>query len=167
MQQLRYCVAHTLTGRYVYNQKMELLHMERYAYFSPEIVSAEELRGAYAFATDIAKKHNSRLTVLVNSISNSEQFLKKIFSEQETNKLRRYKAIVKNGLDIELKSPDGFKDYQSYGVILAIHSSPKAINKIESNDQTKAVVAVAEVNELAGHLVEWKNAKGVVELKQQ
>ncbi|WP_028114877.1 hypothetical protein [Ferrimonas kyonanensis] len=141
--------------------------MERYAYFSPTIVSPEELRGAYAFAVDIAKKHRSRLTVLVNSISNSEQFLEIIFTEQEKNKLRRYETITKNGLEVELKSPDGFKDYQSYGVILAIHSSPKAINKIESNDQIIAAVAVAEVNELAGHLVEWKNAKGVVELKQQ
>ncbi|MGS0677146.1 hypothetical protein [Shewanella sp. 125m-1] len=107
------------------------------------------------------------MTVLVNSISNSEQFLEKIFTEQEKNKLRRYETITKNGLNVELKSPNGFDDYQSYGVILAIHSSPKAINKIESNDQTIAVVAVAEVNELAGHLVEWKSANGVVELKQQ
>ncbi|GLT19925.1 hypothetical protein GCM10007938_37080 [Vibrio zhanjiangensis] len=141
--------------------------MERYAYFSPAIVSAEELRGAYAFAVDIAKKHNSHLTVLVNSISNSEQFLEKIFTEQETNKLRRYETIVKNGLSIELKSPDGFKDYQSYGVILAIHSSPKAINKIESNDQTLAVIAVAEINHLAEHLTNWKTEKGVKEFKQQ
>ena len=144
-----------------------VIHMERYAYFSPTIVSEEELKGAYAFAVDIAKKHNSRLTVLVNSISNSEQFLEKIFTEQEKNKLRRYETITKSGLDVELKSPDGFKDYQSYGVILAIHSSPKAIKSIESNDQTLAVVAVAEVNQLAGHLVEWKNEKDAVELKQQ
>jgi hypothetical protein len=141
--------------------------MERYAYFSPTTVSPDELKMAYVFAVHIAKKHSSRLTVLVNSISNSVQFLEKIFTEQEANKLTQYETITKNGLVIDLKSPVGFKDYQSYGVILAIHSSSKAINKIESNNQVIAVVAVAEVNERTGHLVEWKNEKGVVELKKQ
>ncbi|AUJ70231.1 hypothetical protein [Pseudoalteromonas sp. NC201] len=141
--------------------------MERFAYFSPELISGDELRAAYTFAVKMAKEKNAPLTVLVNSIGTCSQFLEKIFSEVEKNKLRRYETITKNGVDVQLKSPDGFKDYQPYGVILALHSSPKAIQKIESNDQTIAVIAVAEINHLAEHLTNWKTEKDVKELKRQ
>lgn len=141
--------------------------MERFAYFSPDIISGEELKAAYAFSLKIAKEKNVPLTVLVNNIGTCSQFLDKIFTEVEKNKLKRYEAITKNGVNIQLKSPDGFKDYQSYGVILALHSSPKAIQKIESNDQTVAVIAVAEINHLADHLTNWKTEKDVQELKRQ
>ncbi|EOD5343928.1 hypothetical protein ACJXWG_004524, partial [Vibrio parahaemolyticus] len=149
------------------NIKMEIVSMERFAYFSPELISGDELKAAYAFAVKIAKEKNAPLTVLVNSIGTCSQFLEKIFTEVEKNKLRRYETITKNGVNIQLKSPDGFKDYQSYGIILALHSSPKAIQKIESNDQTIAVIAVAEINHLAEHLTNWKTEKDVKELKRQ
>ena len=141
--------------------------MERFAYFSPELISGDELRAAYEIKTKIAKEKNAPLTFLVNSIGTCSQFLEKIFTEVEKNKLRRYETISKNGIDIQLKSPDGFKGYQPYGVILALHSSPKAIQKIESNDQTIAVIVVAEVNHLAEHLTNWKTEKDVKELKRQ
>ncbi len=143
------------------------MNMERFAYFSPELISGDELNAAYIFAAKIAREKNAPITILVNNIGTSSQFLEKIFTEVEKNKLRRYEIISKNGVNIQLKSPDGFKDYQSYGVILALHSSQKAIKKIESNDQTLAVIAVAEINHLAEHLTNWKTEKGVKELKRQ
>jgi phosphoribosylformylglycinamidine (FGAM) synthase-like enzyme len=139
--------------------------MDRFAYFSPQLVSGDELKGAYAFAVKMAKEHNAPLTVLVNSIGTCSQFLDHIFTEIEKNKLQRYKNISKSGLSIQLKSPDSFKSHESYGVVLALHSSPKAIEKIESNAQTKAIVAVAEINNYAEHLISWKTEKNVIELR--
>ncbi len=141
--------------------------MDRYAYFSPQLISGDELKGAYAFAVKTAKEQNAPLTVLVNNIGTSSQFLDNIFTEVEKNKLKRYQSITKNGLSIQLKSPDGFKAHESYGVVFAIHSSPKAIEKIEANEQIKAVVAVAEINNYAEHLTNWKAEKSVLELKSK
>lgn len=140
--------------------------MERFAYFSPELISGDELKAAYNFAVKMAKEKNVPLTVLVNNIGTCSPFLVNIFTEVEKNKLRRYETITKNGVNIQLKSPDGFNDYQAYGVILALHSSPKAIQKIESNDQIIAVISVAEINHLTEHLTNWKTEKDVKKLKR-
>jgi len=141
--------------------------MDRYAYFSHQSISGDELKGSYAFAVKTAKEQNASLTVLVNNIGTSSKFLDNIFTEVEKNKLKRYQSISKSGLSIQLKSQDGFKEHESYGVVLAIHSSPKAIAKIEANEQIKAVVAVAEINNYEEHLTNWKIEKNVLELKNQ
>ena len=60
--------------------------MERFAYFSPELISGDELKAAYNFAVKMTKEKNVPLTVLVNNIGTCRPFLENIFTKVEKNK---------------------------------------------------------------------------------
>ncbi|MCD8551854.1 MAG: hypothetical protein LRY74_18030 [Shewanella xiamenensis] len=135
--------------------------MDRYYYFSPELISGDELKAGYAFAKNLAKDNVEILTVCVNSVQNCDQFLEKIFTVTAVNKLRSYKTISDGSVTVQLKSPKGLKEYQNYGVILALHSSAEAISKLEGAIKVHTLVVVAEVptNGMCAHLENWASEK--------
>lgn len=135
--------------------------MDRYYYFSPELISGDELKAGYAFAKNLAKENGETLTICVNSVQTCDQFLEKIFTATAVNKLRSYKTISDGLVTVQLKSPKGLKEYESYGVILALHSSPEAISKLEGTIKVHSLVVVAEVptNGICDHLETWASEK--------
>ncbi|GAB2192098.1 hypothetical protein MAH1_37070 [Sessilibacter sp. MAH1] len=74
--------------------------MDRYYYFSPDIVKPQELQAGYAFARNLAIESGELLTICVNSIQNCGQFLDKIFNESAVNKLRSYKTISDSSVSV-------------------------------------------------------------------
>lgn len=140
--------------------------MDRYYYFSPEFISEDELKAGYAFARNLAKENGGTLTICVNSVQNCDQFLEKIFTDTAVNKLCSYKTISVGPVTVQLKSPKGLKEYENYGVILALHPSPEAILKLEGAIKVHALVVVAEVptNGMCAHLEAWASEKGAQRL---
>ncbi|MDC3190437.1 hypothetical protein NQU96_11850 [Pseudoalteromonas elyakovii] len=138
--------------------------MERYSYFSNTQIKNEELRAAFNLCLKKAVELNEPLTILVNNVNLGSSFLTAFLSDKEKNKLKSYKTINKDGINIQLKSPVGLKQYNNYGVVLAIHSSPSAIEKIDNSELTKFVVVIAELNDYTEHLTAWEMEKGVKKL---
>lgn len=140
--------------------------MDRNYYFSPNLVSDDELKAGYAFAKGLAEENGEILTICVNSIQNCDQFLNKIFNTTAVNKLRSYKVISDGSVSVQLKSPKGLKGYESFGVILALHASPEAISKLEGSIKAHSLTVVAEVpvDGTCAHLESWASEKSARKL---
>lgn len=140
--------------------------MNRNYYFSPSLVSGDELKAGYAFAKNLAEESGEILTICVNSIKNCDQFLNKIFNTTAVNKLRSYEVISDGSVSVQLKSPMGLKGYENFGVILALHASPEAISKLESSIKAHSLTVVAEVpvDGSCAHLDSWALEKSAQKL---
>ena len=143
--------------------------MDRNYYFSPNLVSGDELKAGYAFAKNLAEESGEVLTICVNSIQNCDQFLEKIFNTTTVNKLRAYKTISDGPVRVQLKSPQGLKGHDTFGVILALHASPEAISKLEGSIKAHSLTIVSEVpvDGTCAHLETWASEKSAQKLGTQ
>ena len=141
--------------------------MERYCYFSPEIITEDELKAGYKFTHDLAKERNfKRLIICVNNIQ-ANQFIEKIFNSTTTKKLERYGIVVDGQVNIKLKTPKGLKSFDDIKIVFAIHPSQQLLQKLESNLNIEVLVVIAEVppNGILKHLDNWADENNVERLE--
>lgn len=137
---------------------------DRFCYLDKwERIQESELKGGLKYSSNIAKKKEKLLTVLVNSINNCDQIVEKIFEKKICNKLKRGEVVKINGVNIRLRSPKSIDDNVDHGVLFCLHSSPEAIQKIEANRKLDTVVLFSE-NAL--HLDKWKQDNNVRALER-
>jgi len=142
--------------------------MESYCYLSKKFVTSDELRSCYELAHQSATKKNLPLTICVNNIK-TDQAIEKIFIDQvQKNKLQRYQTIEDRSITVQLKSPRGIDTYQEYGIILAIHSGPEALKKLEEIKKFQIFFLIAEIHNdgSCAHLEEWAVEHKVKKLKK-
>ena len=135
--------------------------VERYLMIEPwEIL--QEKKGesvVLGIALQQAGKVGQGLHVCVNVIRDSDQILRRAFSESAVKKLQRREPVIESGSAIELESLVTLKKKYSPGpaVFLALYPSPKMLPLLENVADGSTVVVFTEQNH-SDHVMEW-NAK--------
>jgi hypothetical protein len=137
---------------------------ERYSYIKDfsELTEGHH-QGVYQYSLSEAVKKSCGVRICVNNKSNCDQILKRIFSEQDVNKLRANKPIAQNGVAVSLESPITLKkEYvaREKWVYLLLFPSPDLIQAVEALNSCEAIIVFSETDH-SDHLAQWESENDV------
>ncbi|MDO6422302.1 hypothetical protein [Saccharophagus degradans] len=139
--------------------------MSKYYFIGDKIqeVTSDEIAGMFQYSLSLAEKEKTKVTIVVNKLSNSDQFVKACCDEKYIARLKRGQSIYNGDIEVQLRSRDGIKQFGEYGVIFGIHLSVASLEVIKQRAEAVAVVAIENSIE---EVVNWLALNGYQSLEK-